>query len=406
MTSGRITALHAVTDPMSTILLRGQATYLKAKGFDVALLSSPGDVLQEIASKDGCATYAVPIKREISPLSDMLSLFRLSRLLRRLRPEICNSGTPKAGLLVGLAAYFVHVPCRIYTLRGLRLETATGFKRVLLTITEKLACSSAHRVICVSASLRERAINLRLVSSSKAILLGAGSSNGVDIDRFQPSVEKLARSADLRHALNIHPEQIVIGFAGRWTKDKGVPELVAAFQIVRKSIPQAVLLLVGDYEEGDPVPQQVRNIIELEPGIYRARFTSQIDLYYLAMDLFVLPTHREGFPNTVLEAQASGLPVITTRVTGAIDSIEDGVTGLLVVVENPQTLAEAILEILSDPAKMKRMGQLGRERVLDKFKNEMIWEELNSLYKEILEERGYHFTESVHAEDTPCAQAQ
>ena len=252
------------------------------------------------------------------------------RLLRRIKPVICNSGTPKAGLLVGLAAWLNRVPCRIYTLRGLRLETAKGIKRMILTITEKMACFSAHRVVCVSASLRERAIALGLVARSKTVLLGAGSSNGVDPSRFEPTPQRRLRwRRALRVDLGIRPDQPVIGFAGRLTRDKGLPELVAAFQSVRQDLPEAVLLLVGDYEEGDPVPEEMRNAIESETGIHRVGFTSQIELYYLVMDIFVLPTHREGFPNTVLEAQAAGLPVVTTVATGAVDAIEDGVTGLL-----------------------------------------------------------------------------
>jgi glycosyltransferase involved in cell wall biosynthesis len=406
MSSSRISVLHAVTDSMSTVLMRGQLAYLKANGFDPALLSSPGKESKQIGALEGCLVLDVAMRREISPGRDLQSLFAIWRLLRRIKPVICNSGTPKAGLLVGLAAWLTRVPCRVYTLRGLRLETAKGVKRMILTITEKVSCFSAHRVVCVSASLRERAIALGLVTRSKAVLLGAGSSNGVDPGRFEPTPEKTVLAAGLRQSLGIRPDQPVIGFAGRFTRDKGLPELVAAFQLIRKESPEAVLLLVGDSEEGDAVPRETRDAIETEPGIRCVRFTSDIELYYLVMNILVLPTHREGFPNTVLEAQAVGLPVITTVATGAVDAIDDGITGLLTPVGDPGKLAESVLLLLSDPVKMQLMGRLGRERVLRDFRNETVWEALASLYRTMLQERGFPLPVGSRVEAVRCVQTQ
>ena len=266
MSSQRISVLHAVTDSMSTVLMRGQLAYLKTDGFDPVLLSSPGKELEEIGRREGYPVFGVAMRRDISPLSDLRSLFEILRLLRRIKPVICNSGTPKAGLLVGLAAWLTRVPCRVYTLRGLRLETAKGVKRMILTITERVACFSANRVVCVSASLRERAIALGLVARSKTVLFGAGSSNGVDPSRFEPTAEKNALAAALRQESEIRPDQPVIGFAGRFTRDKGLPELVEAFQLIRKQFPETALLLVGDYEAGDPVPENTRDVIESGSG--------------------------------------------------------------------------------------------------------------------------------------------
>jgi glycosyltransferase involved in cell wall biosynthesis len=402
--SARITVLHAVTDSLSTILMRGQLSYLKTCGFDPALLSNPGKELTEIGAREGYPVYGVAMRRDISPGSDLISLFHIWRLLRHLKPVISNCGTPKAGLLVGVTAYFARVPCRVYTLRGLRLETATGFKRKLLTVTERIACFCAHRVICVSPSLRDRAIHLGIVPRDKTVLLGAGSSNGVDSDRFSTTPAKKAQARNLRQHIGIQADQFVIGFAGRFTRDKGLPELVQAFKYVRKQIPQTILLLIGNYEEGDPIPENTKIDIESEPGILRLGFTSEMDPYYSAMDVFVLPTHREGFPNTVLEAQAAGLPVVTTNATGAIDAIEHGVTGLLAPVKDPVRLADAILTLLSDPVKMQSMGQQGRARVLKSFRNEAIWEALTSLYKEMLVERGYPVPVDTREETMQCAQ--
>jgi glycosyltransferase involved in cell wall biosynthesis len=406
MNVSRVSALHAVTDSLSTVLLLGQLSYLRKAGFDPAVLCSPGVGVEKIRDREAVAVYTVAMQREISPARDIRSLFQVWRLLLRIRPVICNSGTPKAGFIVGIAAWLARVPCRIYTLRGLRLETATGIKRRILLLTERVACFCAHRVICVSSSLRERAITLGLLPVDKAVLLGAGSSNGVDTNRFAATPPKMSQAVELRQKLGIRQDQPVIGFAGRFTRDKGLPELVAAFQSVRKKVPEAILLLVGSYEEGDPVPQKIREAIECEPGVLCVEFTSQIDLYYLVMDIFVLPSHREGFPNTVLEAQAAGRPVVTTTATGAIDAVQDGVTGLLVPVGDAQRLAAALLSLLFSPTMIRSLGQAGRERVLREFSNEIIWEALTSLYREMLRRRGYAFPPDSHPEAVQCAQTQ
>jgi glycosyltransferase involved in cell wall biosynthesis len=202
----------------------------------------------------------------------------------------------------------------------------------------------------------------------------------VDASRFEPTPERTALAAALRQNLGIRTDQPIIGFAGRFTRDKGLPELVAAFQWIREQSPEAVLLLVGDFEAGDPVPSEIRDVIESDPAIHRVGFTSQIELYYLVMNIFVLPTHREGFPNTVLEAQAAERPVVTTRATGAEDSIEDGVTGLLVPVGDSIALAEALKRLLADRPLATQIGRAGRCRVLREFAQERIWGALANEY--------------------------
>jgi glycosyltransferase involved in cell wall biosynthesis len=406
MNHRRIGVLHAVTASLSTALLGGQLEYLEARGFDPALLCGPGPEIEEIRNRKMPAVFTLAMQREISPVGDLKSLFQIWRLLRRIRPVICNSGTPKAGFLVGMGAWLAGVPCRVYTLRGLRLETTTGFKRKILTITERVSCFCAHRVVCVSPSLRERAVALGLLPAQKTVLLGSGSSNGVDPGRFAPSPERMNLAAALRLRLGIRPDQSVIGFVGRFTRDKGLPELLAAFQLVREKVPESVLLLVGDYEEGDPIPQKTRDAISSQSGVFCVGFSWQIELYYLVMNIFVLPTHREGFPNTILEAQAAGLPVVTTHATGAVDSIQEGVTGLLAPVGDSRKLAETVLSLLRDPIKMRLMGQLGRERVVREFRNEIIWAALSSLYQDMLQERGYSLPSASHVESVQCAPTQ
>jgi len=403
VTGDRIDTLHAVTSPLSLVLLRGQLRHLQEAGFHPAALSAPGPFLEQAGLEDSVPVFSVRMEREVSPLRDFASLVRIWRLLRRLRPVICNAGTPKAGLLVMLAAWLARVPCRIYTMRGLRVETAHGLTRIILLSAERIACSCAHRVICVSSSLRDHAVKLKLVDPRKIVVLGSGSSNGVDAARFVPTPARLARAAEIRRELKLDGRPL-IGFIGRFTRDKGVGELTAAFDLVRQQFPDASLLLIGNHEQGDAIEPEVRARIDAGLGIVAIPFQPDIAPYYLAMDIFVLPTYREGFPNTPLEAQAAERPVVTTRATGAVDSVLDGNSGILVPVGDSGALADAIAKLLANPAMARRMGQAGRQRVEREFRQEIVWGELTELYRALLRERGLPVPVAARREEKLCLQ--
>lgn len=388
MNRGQIDVLHAVTSSLSLVLLRGQLSYLRDAGFHPGVLCSSGTDVELMQVREHLQVLTVPMEREISPLRDLISLLRLLPMVRRTHPLISNVGTPKAGLLVGLAARLNRIPCRVYTLRGLRLETARGLKRRILVFTERVSCRCAHRVVCVSPSLRQRAIDLGLVRAEKTLVLGAGSSNGVDADRFEPTPQRMTQAAEIRRQLRIDPGVPVIGYIGRLSRDKGILELLSAFRSLREKFPDARLMLIGQYDEGDPVPPPIRTAIESDPGITRVPFAHEIAPYYLLMDLFVLPTYREGFPNAVLEAQAAERAVVTTQASGAVDSVVDGITGIVVPIGDAKALVDAIARLLADPEMATRMGRAGRERVKREFRQEDVWEALAALYREMLRQRG------------------
>ena len=380
--SGRARLAIIVTGKF-LLFFRGCITYLRNSGFDVSAISSPGPE-QEPLRSEGASIIGVPMNREISPLKDLISLWRLWRTLRRLRPEITNSGNPKAGLLGGLAAVLAGVPCRIYALHGLRLETTTGLKRTILTWTETIACKCAHRVICVSPSLRQRAIDLGLVSPEKAIVY---TCHGVEIERYAETADNMARADELRRELNLPRKSLVIGFVGRLTRDKGIPELMEAYWELRSEFPELRLLLVGEFETGDAVPLSVRERIEADPLILRPGLVADTSAYYQLMDVLALPTWREGFGLVNIEAQAAGKPVVTTRATGAIDSVQDGKTGILVPVGDASALASAIRSLLRDGAKRQEMGQRGRAWVREEFPRSKIMAELAREYHSLIVER-------------------
>jgi lipopolysaccharide/colanic/teichoic acid biosynthesis glycosyltransferase len=390
--------LNVVTSALMVGKLPGQLQYLHERDFEVTIISPGGRGLDDMARIEGVRTIEMPIPREISPLRDLVALWRLCRTMRELRPTITNVGTPKAGLLAGLAAWLNRVPCRVYTLRGLRFETTTGFKRRVLIYADRLACFFAHRVICVSHSLREKAIAYRFTSRKKTVVFGSGSSNGVDIARFTPTLDSTEQAEELRHELGIPAQAPVLGFVGRLTCDKGIVELVEAFVRLADRYRDLRLLLVGRFEDGDPLPPDTRRHLQTHDRVivagHRKRggeqsadqrrddwLVADAAPYYPLIDVFVLPSHREGLPNVVLEAQAAGKPVVAARATGVVDVVTDGETGLLVPTGDAASLSDAVARLLDDKDLARRLARAGQTRVRREFRQEQVWE---ALYQEYL----------------------
>jgi glycosyltransferase involved in cell wall biosynthesis len=383
--SNRPTLLSVMSSSLVVRLLQGQLQYLQGKGFNVVIISPAGKQLDDIARIEGVRAIELTMARKIAPLSDLVSLYRLCRITRAIRPLVTNVSTPKAGLLGGFAAWVNRVPCRYYTLRGLRFETTTGLKRRLLIFAERLACCFAHRVICVSRSVRENAIASGLTSSERAVVFGSGSSNGVDASRFAPTLEMMKRAAMLRSKLGILPQTPVVGFVGRLTRDKGIPELTEAFLRLGGQFPGLRLLLLGPFEDEDPLPAETRRCLETHGNVTLAGLVEDTSAYYALMDVFVLPSHREGLPNAVLEAQAAGTPVVAARATGVVDAVVDGETGLLFPVGDTRALADAVARLLSDKALASKLGQAGQERIKREFRQEQIWKALYQEYVRFLQ---------------------
>ena len=307
------------------------------------------------------------MRREMAPAADLLSLLRLCWLLWRLRPDMTEFSTPKAGLLGSLAALICGVPSRVYLLRGLKLETSTGVKRLILLAAERVASACSHVVLCNSESLRNQALALRVAPEDKLLLLGSGSSGGVDVERFSPG------PGILRARLGLPPDAPVVGFVGRLTRDKGLPELVEAFDAILAARRKAHLLLVGWFDDSeDALDRKLRSRIKNHPRIHLTGYVADTAPYYRAMDVMVLPTWREGFPNVALEAAASGIPVVTTLSTGARDAVVPEVTGLLIPPGYPVAIREAVLQLLRNPVRRCRMGKAARAWVLQNYVNSRV----------------------------------
>ena len=370
-----------VTSPQTCMVLRARLSGFRRSGFCVTVVSGPGALLEKTASAAGAEAVAVPMRREIALRADLVSLYRLWRLLGRVKPQIAEFSTPKAGLLGMLAASLRRVPHRVYLLRGLKLETSAGLKRLLLLTSERMASFCAHVVLCNSQSLRDQALALGVAPASKLLLLGGGSSNGVDTECFSPG------STVVREQFGIPADAPLIGFVGRLTRDKGVPELVAAFEQILAAQPAAWLLLVGWFDHAeDALPASLRASIENHPRILVTGLVEETAPYYRAMDLLVLPTWREGFPNAVLEASATGIPVVTTESTGARDSVLPEVTGLLIPPGYPEAIQEAVLSLLADPEQRTRMGRAARAWVLSNYAETQVLGHTADFYWNLLDQ--------------------
>jgi glycosyltransferase involved in cell wall biosynthesis len=383
--SGRPRLLFAVNSSIALNFLHGQPEHFQQKGFDVTVLCPerrPGE--WEVPRSGKVPIVKVPMEREIAPLRDLASLWALWRIVRKFSPAVTNVGTPKAGLLGGLAAWLNRVPCRFYTLHGLRFETTRGFRRRLLIYMERLTCRLAHRVVCVSDSVREKAIAHGLANRERMIVLGAGSCNGVDASRFAGTPERVKGAAALREALGIPAQAPIALFVGRLTCDKGIPELLEAFRRLETQFPELRLVLAGCFEDGDPLPADTRRVLESHPHVVFTGAVQNIDIYYAMADLVVLPSHREGLPTVVLEAQAAGKPVIGAAATGIIDVVRHEQTGLLFPIGDAAALAGAIARLISDTPLARRLAVAAREQVIRHFSQERIWQALYREYFAIL----------------------
>ncbi len=371
-----------ITHPQTCLTLTGRLRALREAGFRVTLISSPGELLERTAAREGVEAIGLPIERGIAPLADLVSLARLWRLLRRLRPDLAEFSTPKAGLLGTVAAWLCGVPVRVYMLRGLKLECSTGLKRRVLLAMERLTAACAHVVLCNSESLRREALDLGLAPEAKLRMLGDGSTNGVYVERFSPG------TSSVREELGISGQVPVVGFVGRLTCDKGIPELIEAFEEILQQQPTTRLLLVGWFDASeDALCPALCARIQNHPQIHCTGFVADTAPYYRAMDLMVLPSWREGFPNVVLEAAACGIPVITTVSTGSRDSVVPEVTGLLIPRGNPVAIREAVLRLLRNPIRRRLMGLAARAWVLEHYPHERVLGLVTAYYKSLLRPR-------------------
>ena len=348
------------TVPMSLNFFKGQINEL-SKEFDVTLISSPDNVLKKIAQRENVKYRTIAMKRDISLKDDISGLLKFLYLFAKERPQIIHCNTPKASLLGLTSGYLTRVPTRIYYIHGLRYEGAVGKKRQLLVNFEKLNCFCATDIIAVSNGIKQK-VEEKLTRKPVTVI-HHGSANGLDINEFS---NHNYNAKIIREEYGISENDFVFGFVGRLVKDKGIEELVGAFnQLEQKNIK---LILVGKYEPDlDPLSQETLQIIKSNPNIIEVGFQKDVKKFLSIMDLFVSPSHREGFGVAVLEANLMKVPVLVSNITGHSEIVTQGINGFFVKPKNMQDLQEKMNHMLVAKEQLIEMKNACREEVMKKY---------------------------------------
>lgn len=358
-----------------------QLNYFANKGYKEYIVCSPSDELESFSKEFSFEFKEVPILRKISIIEDLKSVMSVAKYIREKEIDVVVGHTPKGGLIAMLAAYICRVPQRIYFRHGLVYETSKGLKRMLLMNIDRLAAWLSTKVVCVSESVGKRSIEDSLNATKKQVILAQGTCNGIDIDRFSKSSIDNNVVEQLRKKWGIADGDFVIGFTGRMVKDKGIIELVQAFELLQAKYANVKLLLIGQLEERDALSQEVVESIRKNPNIIMTGYVlnSTIEYCYSLMNLFVLPSYREGFPTSILEASSMNIPVVTAKVTGCVDAIVENETGVFVG-HNSTELYEVFCRLKQDEPLRTMLGNNGRRFVEKNFRQEIVWNEIEKLY--------------------------
>jgi glycosyltransferase involved in cell wall biosynthesis len=372
--------LRITTVPMSLkFLLKGQLAFMQSNGFDVLALSADGPEIKAVTD-EGVNHQIVKLTRKITPITDLFCVVQIMRVIWKFKPQVVHTHTPKAGLIGMLAAWICRVPVRMHTVAGLPLMEATGVKRTILSVTEKITYACATHVYPNSKALASYIEQHLYPSSSKFNVIGEGSSNGIDTDFF--SITDEARTAAQRlkekHALK---DELTFSFVGRIVKDKGINELLKAFDRLSKEV-ECRLILVGPFEdELDPISDESRAILKSNKQIVITGYVNDVRPPLLASDVFVFPSYREGFPNVVMQACCMERPCIVTNINGCNEIIQHGTTGLIVEPKDEHQLYEAMRYMATNPTKREEFGALSRKFVVENFNQQYLWKLILTEYK-------------------------
>lgn len=366
--------LHIVSVFFSVPIFFGdQFKHFYKKGFDMHVICSPNSEIKFHSFEHKYKYKEIPIKRSISICQDLVSLIKIVKYIKTNKIDTVVGHTPKGALLAMIGARIAQVPERVYFRHGLLYETSTGFKRWLLISLERLTAFCSTKIVCVSPSLFEKSLVDKLNQRYKQLVLGRGTCGGIDaISKFNPENILQDKLNNYRKIYNISKDNFVIGFCGRIVKDKGIVDLVLAFKNIEKKY-NVKLLLVGGFEDRDVLPKGIINEIISNENIIMTGFVyDDIEYFYSLMSLFVLPSYREGFGLSVLEASAMQIPVLTTAVTGCIDSIINTKTGFYIS-NTVESIEENIVRMINYE-NLKSIGVQGREFVVEHFDNKILWE--------------------------------
>lgn len=355
-----------VTADISWTLLGGFPEFLVDRGWEVHLVSSGGDNLERHRAVPGVNVHRIDMRRDPAPARDLRALATWVSVLRSVKPDVISVGTPKASLLGLFAGLLVRVPVRQYMVRGLRLEGSRGVKLGVLWAAEKATMMASTDPVAISPSLKKVLVKYRLVRSSNVSVIGAGSSNGVDLERFDPELYGSEDIAALKKEHGVSEELPVVGFVGRLAADKGIHDITAALQAMNREGLPTQLLVVGANEGGD-VQAALKECESAGVPVIMTGAVENPAPFYALMDVFCMPSRREGFGNAAAEASAMGVPVAATTSTGLVDAVKHGESALLSVIGDIHSLTRNLMRLLQDAELRRKLGLAGRHRTRDLF---------------------------------------
>ncbi len=378
--------IRITTVPMALkYLLPGQMQFMQQNGFEVVMISANGKELQEVITNENCQHILVPMTRKITPLQDVKCLLQLIKIFKKEKPDIVHTHTPKAGLLGMIAAKLSGVKVRIHTVAGLPLMVEKGFKYQLLKFIEKITYASATHVWPNSNSLLQFIHQHKLTSAKKLSIIGKGSTNGINVNRFNKEVLNAKILEQVKASFNYQDKCIYLLCIGRLVKDKGIPELINAFVQLQNIYLNLKLVLVGQFENDlDPLPESALHQIKNNGDIKHIEWTEYVEYYMAAANYFVFPSHREGFPNVLLQAGAMQLPIICSTIQGNVDIVTHHQTGLLFEKSNEQQIQQQIEFALANNKAMQSMATVLHQTIQNDYRRENVWQNILEQYKMLL----------------------
>ena len=379
MLSNKTKIIRTSTVPQSlNILLKGQLDFLNTT-FEIKGVSSAGVDLVEVQKREGIETFSVNMERGISPIKDLISLFKLYIYFKKEKPTIVHSITPKAGLLTMLAGKLAGVPVRMHTFTGLIFPTRKGAFQKLLIKMDQLLCWAATNIYPEGNGVKEDLINYKITSKPLKVLAN-GNVNGIDLVHFSKNQISTIEQSNLKKELNLKDEDFIFVFVGRLVGDKGINELVSAFSKLNKQ--NAKLLLVGPLEsELDPLEESTLNEIKDNLNIISVGFQKDVRPYFAIANALVFPSYREGFPNVVMQAGAMELPSIVTNINGCNEIIIEGENGMIIPTQNSDAILQSMQRLIDDKSYYKQLKDNARPMISSRYEQQVVWDALLSEYK-------------------------
>lgn len=362
-------------------LLQGQSKFM-SQFYEVVGISSDMENLKKVGDKEEIRVIPVNLTRKITPIQDFKALIKLYKILKKEKPFIVHSHTPKAGTIGMMAARIAGVPHRLHTIAGLPLVEATGLKRILLNAVEKLTYACATKVYPNSVGLQQIVLDHKFTSAKKLKVIGHGSSNGIDTSYFDPSLYSEATKLELRKKLKLDDNDYVFVFVGRLVGDKGINELIAAFKNILLEHKNVQLLLVGNPEEElDPMLPETEEFIFTSDKVVATGWVDDVRPYFAISDCLTFPSYREGFPNVVMQSGAMGLYSIVSDINGCNEIVEEGINGTIIPTKNAEALYNAMKHVLENREQFGKEKQVYREMIKKRYERAFIWNELLKEYR-------------------------